>query len=406
MQAWRRLRHDESGMSYAFVGMGLAAFLSASMLAIDVGMLMTARNQAQNAADAGALAGATALYYDDFEDRTSDGPAVTSAIATAKANTVMSRLDGRSDGGGIVDVTPADVEFLDDELGQPTRVKVTVYRNAARGNPISTLIAGIISRIVPDAPDMETAGVAATATAEAAPANAVNCPLPFTIPDRWRETNNPPWDPIEDDYDAVDNHGDPVAHPDVYIGPEDPVNYTGYNAERDIGMLVVLKADNGSKLAPSMYQVWDTVGGDRGSDDVRDAIINCRSTDMMGFGQTFVHKPGMQTGPVAEGIADLIAQDPDAYWDEGEKKVVSTHPSGRSPRVRPIPLFDPYYYDTGVSGGRNASLLFVNYLGFFIEEMRGNEVVGRVCPIGGSREGSNFGPAPQVAFPKAIRLVK
>ena len=40
------------------------AFVAASMLAIDVGMLMTARSQAQNAADAGALAGATALAFD------------------------------------------------------------------------------------------------------------------------------------------------------------------------------------------------------------------------------------------------------------------------------------------------------------------------------------------------------
>jgi hypothetical protein len=34
-------------MTYVFVGMGMFAFLGASMLAIDVGMLMTARNQAQ-----------------------------------------------------------------------------------------------------------------------------------------------------------------------------------------------------------------------------------------------------------------------------------------------------------------------------------------------------------------------
>ena len=68
-------------MSYVFIGMGLMAFLSASMLAIDVGMLMTARSQAQNSADAGALAGATALGFDDFYDRSPSGPAVTNAIA-------------------------------------------------------------------------------------------------------------------------------------------------------------------------------------------------------------------------------------------------------------------------------------------------------------------------------------
>ncbi len=396
MRAWRQLKTDESGMSYAFVGMGLMAFLSASMLAIDVGMLMTARNQAQNAADAGALAGAAALYYDDFNDRTADGPAVTSAIAGAKANLVMPRYSKGRKETGIVDITANDVEFPNDETGQPTRVKVTVYRNAARGNAMATLIASIFK--------IETVGITATATAEVSPANAVTCPLPFTIPDRWTETNTPPWDPMEDDYDAVDKKGNPVAKPDVYVGPEYKSTYTGYNAERDKGMLVVLKADNDSKLAPSMYQVWDTEGGNRGSDDVRDSIINCRPTEKMAFNDTFVHKPGMQTGPVHQGIADLIAQDPDAYWDQTLQKVVTNHPSGKSPRVRPIPLFDPYYYDTGIASGRNASLKFVNYLGFFIEGMRGNEVVGRITPIGGLRRG--LGPAPAGAFPATIRLVE
>ena len=65
MKRLQRLQRDESGMSYVFIGIGLMAFLSASMLAIDVGMLMTARNQAQNSADAGALGGAAALGFDD-----------------------------------------------------------------------------------------------------------------------------------------------------------------------------------------------------------------------------------------------------------------------------------------------------------------------------------------------------
>src|SRR5512145_904739 len=98
MSAWRRLRGDQSGMSYVFIGLGLMAFLSASMLAIDVGMLMTARNQAQNAADSGALAGAMALFYDDFEDRSPSGPAVTSAISAAKRNLVMGGSMGPESG--------------------------------------------------------------------------------------------------------------------------------------------------------------------------------------------------------------------------------------------------------------------------------------------------------------------
>src|SRR5262245_401091 len=125
MTRLRRLRRDESGMTYVYMGMGLMAFLSASMLAIDVGMLMTARNQAQNSADAGALAGATALVFDDFNNRTATGPAVTNAQAAARANEVMR---------GTVSVNTGDVQFLNDAAGQPDQVKVTVYRQAARGN--------------------------------------------------------------------------------------------------------------------------------------------------------------------------------------------------------------------------------------------------------------------------------
>ena len=68
MKRIQRLRRNESGMSYVFIGLSMMAFISASMLAIDVGMLMTARSQAQNSADAGALAGATALLYDSYTD--------------------------------------------------------------------------------------------------------------------------------------------------------------------------------------------------------------------------------------------------------------------------------------------------------------------------------------------------
>ena len=65
-----------------------------------------------------------------------------------------------------------------------------------------------------------------------------------------------------------------------------------------------------------------------------------------------------------------------------------------------IPLFDPVYYDTGKRNGRNASLKFVNYLGFFVERMQGNEVVGRITPIGGLRKGTGagFGPPPRRRF--------
>src|SRR5262245_19017225 len=176
MTRLQRLRRDESGMTYVFIGMGLMAFLSASMLAIDVGMLMTSRNQAQNSADAGALAGASALVYDDFNNRTPSGAAVTNSLAAARANEVMR---------GTVSVTSGDVEFPNDSFGQPDQAKVTVYRQAARGNPVSTLVAQFFG--------FRTADIAATATAEASPAAGAICVKPWTIPDRWIERQTAPW---------------------------------------------------------------------------------------------------------------------------------------------------------------------------------------------------------------------
>jgi len=371
----QRLAHDEDGFSLVFVGLGFMAFLAVSMLAIDVGMLMTARSQAQNSADAGALAGATALVYNDWDNRSASGPAVTNALGAARGNQVMA---------GTVSVTPTDVTFPLDPDGLNDRVKVNVFRNASRGNPISTLIAQYFG--------IATVGVDATATAEASPADAMTCVLPFTVPDRWIEKQTPPFDP-DDAYDSGD----------VYIGPMDKANYTGYDPERDKGMLVRLKADNNTKLAPSFYYPY-AVPGSTGASDYRWNIGNC-NTNVMRFGELYNPEPGNMVGPTKQGMADLIALDPSAYWDTATNKVVSQYTP--SPRVRAIPLFDPVYYANGKQNGRNASLKFVNYLGFFIEEMQGNEVVGRITPIGGLRKGgAGAEGVPPAAFPRVIRLVQ
>jgi putative Flp pilus-assembly TadE/G-like protein len=347
-------------------------FLAASMLAIDVGMLMTARNQAQNSADAGALAGATALAYNDFDDRTPSGPAVMNALAAARGNKVMS---------ANVAVEATDVTFPNDPDGYPTRVKVDVFRNSARGNPMQTFIAkyfGIVD-----------VGVNATATAEASSADSMTCVKPFTIPDRWLEGGTRP-----------STEEDAWGTGDVYRGPDDP-NPTGYNYKTDVGLELTLKADNGSKIAPSFYYPY-AVPGSRGASDYRWNIGYCNTT-VMEFGQQYQSEPGNMVGPTTQGMDDLIDRDPNAHWDPVQNKVIGSN-AAISPRVVAIPLFDPVYYFSNKQNSRNASLKFVNYMGFFIEEMRGNEVVGRITPIGGLRKGGL--PTPKGAFPRVIRLVQ
>ena len=110
-------------------------------------------------------------------------------------------------------------------------------------------------------------------------------------------------------------------------------------------------------------------------------------------------------GPTISGAELLIAQDPGAYWDTATNKVKGSAFGGKSPRVFPIPLYDPIVYDSGKRNGRNADLVTANWIGFFLDHIEGNGLVGRIIPIAGIRDAS-AGPAPAGLNPKAIRLVQ
>lgn len=366
-------------------GIGFMAFFAATTLAIDVGMFMTARSQAQNSADAGALAGATALVFNSYTDRSPGGPAVQGAMSTATANTVV---------GGAVDVKTTDVTFPTGPTGLNNRVKVDVFRTTDRSNPVPTLIGPVFG--------INTVNISATATAEASPANAVTCVKPFMIPDRWVENTNPPWTQ-NSTYDRYDNHGNLVPNADVYIPAGQP-GYAGYNADTDRGMMLMIRAGTGNNIEPTMYYSWSMPGndGEIGGDWYRKNIAGCNHAKV-GFNDSMIQEPGDMNGPTIQGIEALIALDPNAYWDTARNEVHSSmHPS---PRVFPIPLFDPEYYASGKKNGRNADFKVANYIGFFADHVNGNNIYGRITPLLGVVD-PNEGPAPAGAFPKAIRLVQ
>ena len=121
----RRFVDDERGMSLVFVGVGFMALLAATTLAIDVGMFMTARSQAQNAADAGAHAGAVALRVQQLHQ---------SNPQRAGGSERDQRGDEEQGHGRAVYVTSADVTFPLDPAGTADRVQVQVYRTAAKLN--------------------------------------------------------------------------------------------------------------------------------------------------------------------------------------------------------------------------------------------------------------------------------
>jgi hypothetical protein len=325
-----------------------------------------------------------ALYFDDYNNRSASGPAVQSALSASRSNDVISQQ---------VNVQPGDVTFPTSPAGLNNRVRVHVYRTNARGNPLQTLMGRFFG--------VDTANTDAVATAEASPANAMTCVKPFTIPDKWIEKQDPGgFDSLNSTFDMYDNHGNPLPNQDIYIDAYHE-GYTGYNAERDKGMEIMIRAGTGNNIMPSFYFSY-AMGGVTGGSEYRWNIANCNTT-VMGYGDLLLMEPGNMVGPTDDGIDDLLAQDPSAYWDTGYNRVVTS--KSPSPRIVAIPLYDPVYYDTGKLNGRTADLKVAQYMGFFIERRSGNSVYGRITPITGLFKGG-IGPAPTGAFPKVIRLVE
>ena len=387
----QHLRRDERGMTMAFVAMGFMAFLSATTLAIDVGMFMSARSQAQTAADSGALSGAIALAFNDFDNRSASGPAVSAAISAAQSNVMI---------GTAPSVLPSDVTFPNDPQGEPRWVKVSVFRSNGRSNAIPTIFGTLFG--------VPTVEINATATAEAARANAINCIKPFMIPDRWRETTGT-FDPMSSQFEMYDNQGNllPVASRDEYIPANQP-GYTGWTAA-DKGTELILRAGNGNNIEPTAYQSWSMPGNNGliGGEFYRHNISGCNRTFVtldLNNPLFLLQEPGNMTGPTDQGIDELIALDPNAHWDTSCDCVRGSN-APISPRVTPLPLYNPQQYVEGKANGRNADFWLAHILGFFIDRRQGNQVYGFITPISGVIN-PNAGPAPAGAFPVAIRLVQ
>ncbi len=374
----RQLHRDERGLSFVFVAVGLTAFVAATTLAIDVGMLMTARTQAQNAADAGALAGATALAFNSFDDRSSSGPAVQGAINAALANKVV---------GQAVSVNSGDVTFPVAPSGASDRIKVQVFRTAARGSAVSTMIASMFG--------VSTVDIKAAATAEAILANAAVCVKPWAIPDKWIEVQTPGWD-ATDQFTAFP--ANPSVFPDIYRN-NTLTTYTGYK-KVDVGTEIKIMPESSPIIEGDMYFPIAWPGATSTSDYIGN-ITGCESTQIK-IGDGLNIQAGVIGADTASGANALIAADPTAYWDGTNKRVIS--PLSPSPRVIVIPVYDPLYFDQGKRVGNFTQLKVSNFIGFFIDHMVGNNVVGKIMPaLGQVADGT---AVPQGAFARAIRLVE
>ena len=123
---------SERGAILVYAAVVMLPLIGCTMFAVDYGILLVGRGQAQNAADAAALAGATTLLHDmgahgatNINDPTLESAARANAIYMAKENLVV---------GQSPDVLPADVTFPVCPPGSPPGkcIRVDVFRNQAR----------------------------------------------------------------------------------------------------------------------------------------------------------------------------------------------------------------------------------------------------------------------------------
>jgi hypothetical protein len=115
-------------------------------------------------------------------------------------------------------------------------------------------------------------------------------------------------------------------------------------------------------------------------------------------------------GPTQQGVEDLIALDPSADWDPATNTVTgscaqaATPCAAHSPRIVAIPVFDTGNYYAGKLTGQ-VNFTVVNILGFFIDRIQGNDVIGYLTEAPGLSIG-NATISPESSFLAQIQLVR
>jgi Flp pilus assembly protein TadG len=342
------------GSTMVIVALVMVALLGFAALAIDVGVIYTAKAQCQNAADAGALAGAGYMLTLNNLNPGATNKIKTRAVDYANFNSVLSTP---------VSILTSDVT-IDLNL---KRCTVCVPRTTARGNPVPTFFARVLLR--------NSVDVSACATAEVANAQVSNCLKPWALPDAFVDGNgNGVYDPGDYYEQGVTSYGTDYRHNGFDVGTQ----------------LTVKQADPSGAIAPGQFFPIDLPilnSPDTGGDRYRDNITTCNPSPVS-VGDTLYTENGNMIGPTLQGVQDLILQDQYAYWDTTSGQVGgSSYGAAGSPRIIRVAFFDPG--DPPVSG--KTTIVVTNIASLFLEGINGNVVTARIMLASGQTPGGNPG---------------
>jgi hypothetical protein len=365
------------GSVSVIVALSLVVLAGMAAFAVDYGFLQYKRSQLQTAADTAALAGAsTLLTFGDSLDQVA-----ATAVTYAQANLGGDDVPGSA-------VTAGDVGFYNSQ--NPTvqttqnvdQVEVTVGRSSDRGNPVQLFLGPILGK--------ELADVGATARASLFCARSSNCLKPLSPPAKFT------WDDSCDEDKKLNGNGllDYASSCEL-----ESVEVQGYH-EGDLGTQIVLKqGDNTDNAVNGHYNPVDFPPSNKGNpiSGAAEYRVNLGS-DCSGSnntpvepGDTLQVEPGNMVGPTKQGLSDLFADDPGAYWDSGSNSIKGSSFADPmdSPRVALFPFYDPSIYQPS---GRNDVQVY--QLGaVFIEGIDGKgDVTGRfIRAMGASPQGGVAG---------------
>lgn len=384
----RSARSGERGVTLVMMALMLFLALGMSALAIDYGMIKSAKAEAQRAMDAAALAGASAFINLD-PDFNFDSAARVRAKEYAVKHTVH-RV--------IVDTNAPPAGNLTVDVDLPAYKVTATYT----GKGIPLWFANVFGT--------STMAINALAAAHVVDAGVSTCLMPVAVPDMWvnapdlaqdkndnglmdfndrngngqwdwssgkgKSAPNEEWeqwvfDPGEGDVYYPPNNIDPTGYgSDTRDGITDPVGNQSRTA--DYGrQMVMMQLDPASTGIESNYLAWGK-DGDAASDSALAARIRDPSCDETALSTPYVRAANGSKPNLGQAWADRINREPSAdwTWDDATNSVrcgSSACPEDWqdvSPRVVSIGLYDPII----LTGPNDNAIEFVNFAKVFLDK--------------------------------------
>lgn len=389
---------SERGAIIIQVMVALVVLSGFTMFVVDYGVMWVGRGQAQNTADAAAMAAAVSLAF----DRPGQPFDATGPTATVNAMVSANKVWG--------DAAVADVSFSANPLSAPSFpsgcgfdncVKVVVHRDSAHNNPLPTFFGTIVG--------VDGQGVRAAAVAKWTPANASRCLKPLAIADKWADSVG--WGE-NDTYDSTAS--------DVYIPPSSSAPGTSF-VTTDVVQPLQISLQYWDSSASPMSDVHP--GSFRFADLGEDFVPKDLQVQRCVKNLWQIRDPRMLTETASPGIDNILDQaerlislDQNATFVNGKvtHSCMSDHsclddegqPVTQSPRLVSVPVVDLNSFRSG-SG---ASMEIVNILTLFINDVdRTRKLVRTYVSV--RSDAVNADPTsgtitPEASFIKAIQLAR